>query len=24
VLEQGDWALLDPVKKRAPTLRRTS
>ena len=24
VLEQGDWSLLDPVKKRAPTLRRTS
>jgi len=22
VLEQGDWSLLDPVKKRAPTLRR--
>ena len=24
VLEQGDWSLLDPVKKRASTLRRTS
>jgi len=24
VLEQGDWSLLDPVKKRAPTLRRMS
>src|SRR5580698_5953197 len=24
VLEQGDWSLLDPVKKRPPTLRRTS
>jgi hypothetical protein len=23
-LEQGDWSLLDPVKKRPPTLRRTS
>ncbi len=22
VLEQGDWSLLDPVKKRAPSLRR--
>ena len=24
VLEQGDWSLLDPVKKRPPSLRRTS
>jgi hypothetical protein len=24
VLEQGDWSLLDPVRKRPPTLRRTS
>jgi hypothetical protein len=24
VLPQGDWGLLDPVKKRAPSLRRTS
>ena len=24
VLEQGDWSLLDPVKKRLPSLRRTS
>ena len=24
VLPQGDWSLLDPVKKRAPSLRRTS
>jgi hypothetical protein len=24
VLEQGDWSLLDPVKKRASTLRRTN
>ena len=23
-LEQGDWSLLDPVKARAPTWRRTS
>jgi hypothetical protein len=23
-LEQGDWSLLDPVKARSPTLRRTS
>ena len=23
-LEQGDWSLLDPVKARPPTLRRTS
>jgi hypothetical protein len=23
-LEQGDWSLLDPVKKRPPMLRRTS
>jgi hypothetical protein len=23
-LEQGDWSLLDPVKARRPTLRRTS
>ena len=23
-LEQGDWSLLDPVKKRPPALRRTS
>ena len=23
-LEQGDWSLLDPVKKRQPMLRRTS
>jgi hypothetical protein len=23
VLEQGDWSLLDPVKKRPPTWRRT-
>ena len=24
VLEQGDWALLDPVKKRPPSLRRAT
>ncbi len=24
VLEDGDWSLLDPVKARPPTLRRTS
>ena len=24
VLEQGDWSLLDPVKNRPPSLRRTS
>ena len=24
VLELGDWSLLDPVKKRLPSLRRTS
>jgi hypothetical protein len=24
VLPQGDWSLLDPVKKRAPSLRRTT
>jgi hypothetical protein len=23
-LEQGDWSVLDPVKKRPPSLRRTS